>query len=102
MSSLKLPLRMEGTIGVRLIFDDEGNLVASANGGDTPAITQHRAEVIVAALEADAEYDVHRRTRDVWRHNMGDKTPEELIDRLDIALDLVEELENTEKETQGG
>ena len=92
MSSIKLPLRV-----VSAGFRDE-DLWSIVDADDEPVeITPHRADLIVAALEADAEYDVHRRTRDVWRHNMGDKTPEELIDRLDIALDRIDELTPNEE-----
>ena len=52
---LKLPLRIDGMKDFRLIWDDEGSPVAYVRALEGPAVAQHRAEVIAAALTADAE-----------------------------------------------
>ena len=63
MSSLKLPLKifMDGDSPTRMrVFEKDGRLVCDVRGyGDTRRecqdLARHHAEVIVAALEADAE-----------------------------------------------
>ena len=112
MSSLKLPLKIVQCGTIIDIFDGDQRHIINAHAfGDAPSVLLHRAEIIVAALEADAELGVpicecctKKGTEPYWHQECDCMNQGDLADAAGwcAVANLLERKPNTEKETQDG